>query len=184
MLHSLDAAILLWIQEFVRLPGINPLIVWFTGLGDSGLLWLIPGLLMLLYKPTRKVGLSTVLSVGIGAVFTNLLIKPAVARVRPYEVIQGLVPLVTSDDPFSFPSGHTTAAFAAGVIWFFMLEKTWAKAVAVGIALFMAFSRLYVGVHYPSDVLAGAVFGTVASFIAYELCQRFFEKHPNLPLFS
>ena len=72
-----------------------------------------------------------------------------------------LTPLVTENDPNSFPSGHTCAAFAAGLSWARALPWRWGRIAAVVLAVLMGLSRLYVGVHYPTDVLAGAALGTL-----------------------
>ena len=107
-----------------------------------------------------------------GLIGTNLVLKNLVQRVRPYEMVEGLTHLGRITDPNSFPSGHTTAAFAAGVVWFRTLPARWARVLALASAFLMAFSRLYVGVHYPTDVLAGAVMGTVCALLALWLGKR------------
>lgn len=90
----------------------------------------------------------------------NLVLKNAVARIRPYEVITNLHILIEKQKDLSFPSGHTGSSFAAAVILYKELPKK-IGVPALVFALFIAISRLYVGVHYPSDVIAGAVTGTL-----------------------
>lgn len=96
---------------------------------------------------------------ALGMLCTNVILKQLVLRPRPYVTMEALIPLLTSADPNSFPSGHTCAAFAAGMAWAGALPWRWARAAAVVQAVCMGLSRLYVGVHYPSDVLAGALIG-------------------------
>lgn len=85
----------------------------------------------------------------------------------------GLVPLIAENDPNSFPSGHTCAAFAAAGAWCRTLPRRWMKRAAVALAALMGFSRLYVGVHFPSDVLAGLCVGLLSSALAWLLWRRF-----------
>ena len=89
----------------------------------------------------------------------------------------GLIPLVNEPDPNSFPSGHTCAAFAAGMAWAGALPWRWARTAAVIQAVCMGLSRLYVGVHYPSDVLSGALVGSLCAWAVWRLyrsrsCER------------
>ena len=86
-------------------------------------------------------------------IIVNLIIKNAVARVRPYEVIEGLECITKLATDFSFPSGHTGSCFAVATVLFLELPKRYGL-TALFLAALMAYSRLYVGVHYPTDVLA------------------------------
>lgn len=169
-LLSLDGGILLWIQEFLRCPGLDAILIPFSNLGNAGMIWIVPSLLMLCFPKTRRMGMLTLLAVLIGVLVTNLTIKPWVARPRPWLSVEGLLPLLTPSD-HSFPSGHTTAAFAAAGIWYRMLPKRWMR-LAVGLlAVLMGFSRLYLGVHFPSDVLAGMCVGLLGSWLVWSLAK-------------
>ncbi|MGX8728709.1 MAG: phosphatase PAP2 family protein, partial [Lachnospiraceae bacterium] len=113
---------------------------------------------------------------GLGALAVNLIIKPFVMRPRPYVTLEELKPLVKEmKDPHSFPSGHTQAAFALAVSMCLVLRKKIVSILALAFAVLMGFSRLYVGAHYPSDVIAGALIGTAAAFAAYGIL-RYLEK--------
>ena len=98
-----------------------------------------------------------------------MALKHLVARPRPWLDVAGLIPLIAEHDPNSFPSGHTTAAFAAGMVWARALPWGWARPLAVVMAVCMGLSRLYVGVHYPTDVLAGALVGSFCAWLALKL---------------
>ena len=147
-LQNLDGSLLLAIQS-LRLEALNPLVEGFTRLGNAGLLWIVLSLAMLVWRPTRKAGLLALVSLLLGLLCTNVILKHLVGRERPWLHVAGLIPLVNEPDPNSFPSGHTCAAFAAG----------------------MGLSRLYVGVHYPSDVLAGAAVGAFCAWDTWKLYQ-------------
>ena len=168
----LDGTILLWIQQSVRLEWLNPVVEIYTALGNGGLIWVMLSLGLLCWKPTRKAGAVALLALLLGFLGTNVLLKPLVQRPRPYTVVEDLVPLLTSRDPNSFPSGHTCAAFAAGLTWAYTLPDRRARKFAVVLAVCMGLSRLYVGVHYPSDVLVGALVGSGCAMAALALNRR------------
>ena len=105
--------------------------------------------------------------------FTNGILKHLVERPRPWLTVEGLTPLIAEHDPNSFPSGHTSASFAAASAWCRTLPRRWMGVTAVVLAALMGFSRLYVGVHFPSDVLAGVLVGLFCGWLACLLWQRF-----------
>ena len=109
----------------------------------------------------------------LGLVCTNLILKPLIMRPRPWLDVVGLIPLINEADPNSFPSGHTCAAFAFAVALCMTQPQRWAKGAALALAALMGFSRLYVGVHFPSDVLAGAVIGSLCGLLAGWMVPRF-----------
>ena len=166
-LLNLDGGLLLAIQELHQ-PWLDPIVSGFTKLGDMGLLWIVLSLGMLCWRPTRKAGGLALAALVLGTLCTNVVLKHLAARPRPWLSLP-LVPLVAEHDPNSFPSGHTCAAFAAGMSWAWALPKGWWRPLSVGLAVCMGLSRLYVGVHYPSDVLAGAAVGTLCAWAAHRM---------------
>lgn len=171
-LCQMEGPILLWIQEAVRQPWLNPLVEVYTRLGNAGMLWIVLSAVMLRFPKIRKAGALSLLAMVLGLLCTNVVLKHLVGRTRPWIDVAGLIPLVNEPDPNSFPSGHTCAAFAAGIIWARALPRTWMRVGAVILAVCMGLSRLYVGVHYPSDVLAGAVVGSLCAWAAWEIGLR------------
>ena len=178
-LLALDGAILLWIQDWVRNPILNAFFSVFTHLGDAGMLWIALALVFACIPRTRRAGLCALTALLLGLLCTNVVLKHLVERTRPWLVVEGLVPLIAEGDPNSFPSGHTTAAFAAGVVWWKSLPWPWARAGALVLAVLMGCSRLYVGVHFPSDVLAGVVVGTLCALCAMALWRRVADRRRN-----
>lgn len=165
-----EGAVLLWIQNNLRGPLTDSLFSFYTQLGNAGMIWLVACVLMLCFKRTRRAGVTGLVALAVGFVLTNLILKPLVHRARPWLVIEGLIPLVSEGDPHSFPSGHTSAAFAAACAWRPHLPKKWGNAALV-CAVLMGFFRLYVGVHFPTDVLVGALVGCLSAWIAYR-CKK------------
>ncbi|OUQ81139.1 phosphatase PAP2 family protein [Flavonifractor sp. An100] len=170
ILQNLDSAILLAIQE-VRSSTLDPLMQAYTSLGNAGMVWIVLSAGMLCFKPTRKAGVLALVAMLLGLVCTNLILKPLVARDRPWLDVAGLIPLIEEPDPHSFPSGHTCAAFATAMIFWRALPETWigTKALVMCMAFLMGLSRLYVGVHYPSDVLAGALVGSSCAWTVWRI---------------
>lgn len=178
-LNLWEAHILAWI-ETLRLPFLDPLVLFFTHLGDSGMLFILLTLLLLAVPKTRKVGLAAALALLCSLLFTNVILKNLFQRARPWEAVDFLHNLVLETDT-SFPSGHTSAAFAfalafvrgdGGDTW---AGRTWAKVTAVVLAVCMGLSRLYVGAHYPTDVLVGFVVGDLAGLAGWYLSTRLIE---------
>lgn len=178
-LLALDGGILLWIQENLRCGFLNAVLGFYTKLGDGGLLWIALSLALLCFPKTRKAGALALCAMLAGMVCTNLTIKPLVARARPWLTVEGLTHLVEEPDPNSFPSGHTCAAFAAASALARTLPKRWMGVTAIALAALMGFSRLYVGVHFPSDVLVGMCVGLLCGWLVWILYKRIRSRLPR-----
>ena len=167
-----EANVLHWIQVNLRNPITDPIVSFFTHLGDAGLLFIVLTLLLLLHPKTRRAGFAAACALVFSLLFTNLILKNLFLRPRPWVSFEALVvPLVAEHDPNSFPSGHTSAAFAFAFSSLRALPKRWMKVSVVALATLMGLSRLYVGVHYPSDVLVGFVVGGLAALAGWYLSQ-------------
>ena len=173
ILQNMDSAILLAVQE-MRSSILDPVVQAYTSMGNLGAVWIAMSAVMLCFRNTRKAGVLALLAMLLGVVCTNLILKPLVTRPRPWLDVAGLIPLIDEPDPNSFPSGHTTAAFAAAMIFWRALPETWlgTKIMTMAMAVLMGLSRLYVGVHYPSDVLAGALIGSSCAWSVWHLYLR------------
>lgn len=167
---QMDGQLLLAIQS-LRTDWLEPVMAFYTKLGDAGLLWIVLSLAMLCWKPTRRAGVLALLAMALGMLVTNVTIKPLLERPRPW-LDWPITPLVAEDDPHSFPSGHTCAAFAAGMIWLRALPMRWGRIAAGVMAVLMGLSRLYAGVHYPSDVLMGGIIGALCAWVVWSLWVR------------
>ncbi len=175
ILSSLDDNILLFFQESVRNPVLTPVLRLITTLGNGGAVWIALTVLLLLIPKTRQVGFMTTLSLIGTLLVNNILLKPLVNRTRPYEVIEGLTYLVRTPVDSSFPSGHSACSFAVACIMYRRLPRRYGVPALI-LAFLIALSRLYVGVHYPSDVLFGILSGVLISFAAEKLGDRIIKR--------
>ena len=169
LLIQIEGPILLWIQEYLRSDFLTPLMKFITHLGDSGWIWIACAFVLLLLSKERRTGLVMAVSMIFNLLATNLVLKNLLARTRPYEVVEGLHRIIEAPGDFSFPSGHTACSFAAAVVILLMCSKK-AGIAAMTLAVLISFSRLYVGVHFPTDVFGGAVVGTLCALLAWKLC--------------
>ena len=173
LIQRLDEQALRWIAETLRTPLLDKAFSLYTFLGNGGWAFILLGLVLLISRKTRRAGAASLTAMLLGLLITNLTLKPLVSRPRPWVVMENFATLVTSSDLNSFPSGHTCAAFAFGVALCVVLQQKWAKAAALIAAALMGFSRLYVGVHFPSDVIVGALVGTVCGLAGAWIVSRF-----------
>jgi undecaprenyl-diphosphatase len=176
---DMDGSILLWIQQHVRREWATPVVKLITHLGDAGAVWLVLTLLCLVLAKTRKVGILMAASTILNFLVNNVCLKNLVARTRPYEVIPGLQRIIEAQSDFSFPSGHSGASFAVAVVMLMMFPKK-VGIPAMALAVLIALSRLYVGVHNPTDVLAGALVGTLAAVIVCVAYKKIFQKEKGI----
>lgn len=183
---SFDLPILEWIQENVANGFLDFLMPIITIFGDAGIFWIACAAVMLIFPKTRKTGLAMGVALVMGLLVCNICLKPLVARMRPlvYEVeklgnsaadlLHSGQLLVGKPSDFSFPSGHTIASFeAAGVL---MLNNKKLGIPALVLAILIAFSRMYLFVHYPTDVLASVVLGTLFAILANYLVKKGADK--------
>lgn len=170
-LSQFEGQFLLWVQEILRQSWLSPIVAFYTRLGDHGLIWIVACLLMLLWPKTRRAGMAGAFALLLSLLCTNIVLKHLFTRPRPWLVLEGLLPLVAERDPNSFPSGHSSAALASAAAWWHYLPRPWRVAAAVCGAL-MALSRLYVGVHFPTDVLCGVLVGLFCGWGGWRLERR------------
>lgn len=168
ILTHLDGNILLFIQRFIRNDIFTPFFVNVTKLGNAGFIWIVLSILLLFSKKTRRVGSMGLCALFLSLIVNNVLLKNLVARTRPFDALQMLAPLIQKPTDFSFPSGHTGASFAAAIVFFRNLPRRFGVP-ALFLAICIAVSRLYIGVHYPTDVLGGLFIGIVLGLFAEKI---------------
>lgn len=169
---NIDSEILLWIQDFIRLPILDTIMIAITKTGNMGAIWILITAMLLLFKKTRRIGLMSAMALLGSLIINNLILKNLVARTRPYEVISNLKLLVNPARDYSFPSGHTGSSFACAYILYKELPKKYGVPAIIYASL-MGASRLYIGIHYPSDVICGAIIGVlIAAFVRKQYNQK------------
>ena len=178
---SFDLPILDWIAANLWCPVLDFLMPIITVLGDAGIFWIAISVLFMITKKYRKVGLGMAFALVMGLLVCNIWLKPAVARIRPYDFqllhfAKEIPMLVGGMHDFSFPSGHTIASFEAAVV--ILLNNKKLGIPAMILACLIAFSRLYLYVHYPTDVIASVILGTALAFLGNWLAGKIYEKLP------
>lgn len=159
---------LLFLQESVRNPILDRVMQFITSLGDAGFLAIIVCIVLLCIRKYRKAGAAASLSLILDFIVVNLVLKNLVARTRPYDMLEELLLITKRPSDLSFPSGHAGACFAVASVLFLCLPRRFGIPAMV-VAVLISFSRLYVGAHYPTDVLGGMVIGCITGWIAYWL---------------
>lgn len=180
IVHSVDYGVLAYISEHWR-GGLSDT-VWkvFSLLGSYGAVWITLAVLLLFFRRTRRAGAAMLIALGAGFLLGNVFLKNLVMRPRPFVTHTDLTALLVPEDPWSFPSGHALSSFAAASALYFFHHKTGFLAFLLAAAI--AFSRLYASVHYPTDVLTGAVIGVLCGIIAAWLTDRVTDQCHTLRL--
>lgn len=170
----MDEAILIFIQENIRTDLLTPILLLITNIGHYGAIWLVIAVALILRQSTRQQGLLALISLLISGGIAEC-IKHLVMRPRPFLQMSELIPLGQTPHSFSFPSGHTVCAFAAAfIIW--RTCTGWQRFFFMFFAVIMAFSRLYAGVHYPTDILGGIFVAFVGSSLTWYLRDTIFNR--------
>ena len=180
--ESFDLPVLDWIQAHLQSELMDTIMPIITMFGDAGIFWIACALLLMVFPKTRRIGLGMGFALIMGLLICNVTLKPLVARIRPYDyqiqvlgktwqdLLLGGKLLVETPHDFSFPSGHTIASFEACTVLMLGNKKLGIPATLLAIAI--AFSRLYLYVHYPSDVITSVILGTIFGIIGYAIAKK------------
>ena len=166
--EAFDLPILEWIQANIANPFLDFIMPWITLLGDAGIFWILCAIVLLFIPKYRKVGLGMGIAMAMGLLICNVIMKPIIARPRPYDYqfehfAKEIILLIEAQHDYSFPSGHTIASFEAATVLLMNSKKMGIPAYIL--AILIAFSRLYLYVHYPTDVIASIILGTLFALI-------------------
>lgn len=175
ILNPFETSILHWIRQTLSCAFLDAVMPYITKFADSGIGWILLALVLLIPRKTRRMGAAMGVALAIGFVTGNLLLKNLVARTRPFLFDPSIELLIAPPHEFSFPSGHTLASFECAVA-VFCYRRKWGVA-ALLFAVLIAFSRLYLQVHYPTDVLCGAILGSLIGYLAYRIVETIAHKH-------
>ena len=179
---SFDLPILEWIQANLQSGFMDTIWPIITLFGDAGIFWMIWATLLLFIPKYRRIGLGMWFALALGLLICNITLKPLVGRMRPYDfqikelgktwndILAGGELLVELPHDFSFPSGHTIASFEAATV---LLINSPAMGIpAMILAVLIAFSRMYLYVHYPTDVIFSIFAGILFAFIGNLLAKK------------
>lgn len=164
MINTIDNGILDFIQANMRCTFLDWIMPYISLIGDYGAMWILLALILIINEKTRIMGIEMAVALLLGFLIANITLKPLIARVRPFDVNTDVMLLIKAPTDFSFPSGHTVSSFAAtGVVW--LNDRKYGIA-ALTLATLIAFSRLYLYVHYPTDVFAAIIIGVVTAILS------------------
>ncbi|MBQ8996313.1 MAG: phosphatase PAP2 family protein [Oscillospiraceae bacterium] len=171
----MDWIVLDWIQEHLSSAFLDAVFVFVTHLGDHAVIWILLAIVLLMNGKTRRAGIRILAGLLLGFLVGNLAIKNIVRRPRPFEV-RGIEPIISPPKDHSFPSGHTTSSFVSA--WTLFREDKKKGIPALLLAGCIAFSRLYLFVHFPSDILGGILLGYGIARIT-EFLEKILLEKPN-----
>ncbi len=174
---SWELEFLSWMQEH-RMAILTPVMKFVSFLGNKGWFWIVLALVLLAMNRTRRCGIEMAAAMLMMFIIGNLILKNAFDRVRPFDIHEALVPLGAIPSDASFPSGHTMQAFAASTA-IFANNRRWGAAALV-LASLIAVSRMYNGMHYPTDVIAGLALGIATGWAAHFLVSRYMDRSKNI----
>lgn len=205
---EIEFKILDWIQS-MHTPVGDAVMCFITNLGDGGIVWIVLAVILLLipgksYRSvpvwpfgenmgksrkgisgwltswdTRRTGMILLAALCVDIILCNGILKNLFCRIRPCDVNTSIQLLIARPDDFSFPSGHTAASFAAVAALYFSGDKSLWKPALV-LAFWIAFSRLYLYVHYPTDILGGILTGCVAGYVGYRIVGKLEQQRKGM----
>lgn len=173
-MNAFEVIILKAINSALSYKLLDYIFLFISLIGDKGMIWIILSVILIAFKKTRKAGVCTAISLIICLLAGNLFLKPLIGRMRPYDFEQSIKLLVAPLSDASFPSGHTMAAFAFSFAFAHFYKKQ--AIFFYAIASLMAFSRIYLMVHYPTDVIGGVIFGIIFGYVAIRIVERIFKN--------
>ncbi len=176
-MNAFEIEILNKINEIFQCKFLDAFFPIITKFGDGGIFWIALAVIFICFKKTRKIGFCMGVSLLIGFIVGNLFLKNVVGRIRPYDLNTEFSLLINKLNDYSFPSGHTLASFE-GATSVFLFNKRWGTPALI-LATLIAISRLYLYVHYPTDVLASVVLGIAISVFAKFIVDKIYLKIEN-----
>lgn len=173
---NFDGELLIWIQNLCVNDFATPIFKFITFLGNVGWIWILLTIVLLIFKKTRTIGIMAAFALIASLIINNIALKNLVMRTRPYEFFSEVERLIAEPSDYSFPSGHAAASFAAAIAVMNGIKKFEFKGAytvlyygVLVLAVLIAFSRLYVGVHYPTDVVAGILSGWLIGDLVWKI---------------
>ena len=170
LINNIDISILNFIRENFSNPVMDKLMVMITSLSDKGIIWIVMGFILLAQKKYRKVGFILLMALLITSVIGEGILKNVIQRPRAFITYPDISIIINPPDSYSFPSGHTASSFTAAMLIGYYLKK-WRYGAYI-LASLIAFSRLYLFVHYPTDIICGILLGTISALITIKFAEE------------
>ena len=180
MMQAAELAVLDWLQAHLRCDFLDAVMPWISRICDHGEIWILLAAVLLLLRKHRWTGMSLSFALILDLICCNIVLKPLVGRIRPFLVNTAVELLTAPPADASFPSGHTAASFASVTALWLAGKKRWAMA-ALPLAVLIAFSRMYLCVHFPTDILGGAVLGTACGWLGAWAIKKLEERRTVRP---
>lgn len=156
--------------QTIHLPWLDGLMIFITSIANKGIVFFIFAGILLLFPKHRKSGICILLALAVEFITCNIILKPMLHRIRPYTINPSVDTLIRPPRDFSFPSGHTGASFAVAFALFFKKDRLWIPTAIL--ATLIGFTRLYLYIHFPTDVLGGVLIGILSGYIGSWLNQK------------
>lgn len=166
-IERIDFFIARFVSEYLNTEFLGVFMMFVTKLADSGLIWILLGAILLCFRKTRKCGFIVLISLLFAFIISEFTIKPIVGRARPFEALENLRLIIPPPSGSSFPSSHATTSFAAALV-LYRFNKAYGI-YALIFAFFVAISRLYLCVHFLSDIVVGSLLGCTIGFVSFKL---------------
>ena len=167
---KIDFTILDFIQDNLKCGFLDWFMPRISALGNSGIIWILITIVFLFTKRYRKQGVVLAVGLLVGFLIGNLTLKPLIARMRPSWINEDIVLLIGNPKDYSFPSGHTLSSFIAAIL--ITLNNKKLGIFAIPLASLIAFSRMYLYVHYPSDILGALILAVIISLAVHKIFYR------------
>lgn len=165
LIYKIDNCIIDFIHNYFQIPSLNEPMAFITRISDYGFIWMILICVLIVSKKYRKIGFIVAFSFLLARIEVHV-IKELVKRPRPFVELTYLKPYISKPTSYSFPSSHAISSFATIGVLVNMINNKYIKIILIFTAFLVSFSRLYLLVHYPSDLLAGMILGLISSKIA------------------
>lgn len=176
-LLNIDNSILNFFSVVIKNKFFDVIMPFASNINNNGEVWIIIAIILLFNKniDVKTLGISMLIALALGFLLGEVVLKNVIGRVRPVSAAYNYSFIITPPKSFSFPSGHTTSSFAAFGVCLFKKAKY--RYLALALAILIAFSRIYLHVHYPSDVLGGIILGILSAKVGVILGKNFFKKN-------
>lgn len=170
---ALDRSIIFSVQDMVVTPWLTPVMRFVSFIGEYAAIWVLIGVGLCFSRKYRMAGIAVLLGVFFTMLVGNIAIKNLVMRLRPCIDFPGVSvsSIIPGATDYSFPSGHTFSSFAAATVLVQFRKNIWTCLALCG-AVVMGFSRIYLFVHYPSDVLTGATLGVIFGILSWKIVKK------------